>query len=201
MILIRCSPRTSDRKNSSSRCLRICDSPAWVLPGEGGAYEAPAQIVPNQRGGLPSTLDVLVAAERARSSAGGILLRSAQGDVARLPGLVAELIGLGVDVLIVVGPQAVQAARAAVSVTPIVAIDRSGSGHRDDPLIAIHRSADRRSHLGQQSSRSELTFQLFDRASDRFGGIRLFHPAKKNAHSRVFVSDRPSPNKHLGLEK
>ena len=52
-----------------------------------------------------------------------ILLRSAQRDIARLPALLAELIGLGVDVLIVVGPQAVQAARAATSTVPIVALD------------------------------------------------------------------------------
>lgn len=52
-----------------------------------------------------------------------ILLRSAQGDITRLPGLVTELIGLGVDVLIVVGPQAVKAALATTSLTPIVAID------------------------------------------------------------------------------
>jgi putative ABC transport system substrate-binding protein len=52
-----------------------------------------------------------------------ILLRSAQGDITRLPGLVAELIGLGVDVLIVVGPHAVRAARATTSTIPIVALD------------------------------------------------------------------------------
>jgi putative ABC transport system substrate-binding protein len=52
-----------------------------------------------------------------------ILLRSAQGDITRLPGLVAELIGLGVDVLIVVGPQGVRAALATTSTIPIVALD------------------------------------------------------------------------------
>src|SRR5262249_42335790 len=52
-----------------------------------------------------------------------ILLRTAHGDVARLPSLVAELIGLGADVLIVVGPQAVRAARTATSSTPIVGLD------------------------------------------------------------------------------
>jgi putative ABC transport system substrate-binding protein len=52
-----------------------------------------------------------------------ILLRTAHGDIARLPSLIAELIGLGVDVLVVVGPQAVGAARAATSVTPIVGLD------------------------------------------------------------------------------
>jgi putative ABC transport system substrate-binding protein len=52
-----------------------------------------------------------------------ILPRSAQGDIARLPGLVAELIGLGVNVLIVVGPHAVRAARATTSTIPIVALD------------------------------------------------------------------------------
>jgi putative ABC transport system substrate-binding protein len=52
-----------------------------------------------------------------------ILLRTAHGDVARLPGLVAELIGLRVGVLIVVGPQTVRAAREATSVVPIVGLD------------------------------------------------------------------------------
>lgn len=52
-----------------------------------------------------------------------VLLRTAHGDITRLPGLVAELIGLKVDVLIVVGPQAVRVARAATAVTPILALD------------------------------------------------------------------------------
>jgi putative ABC transport system substrate-binding protein len=52
-----------------------------------------------------------------------ILLRSAQGDIARLPGLVAELIGRGVGVLVVIGPQAGRAARATTTSVPIVALD------------------------------------------------------------------------------
>lgn len=51
------------------------------------------------------------------------LLRSAQGDVARMPGLIAELVGLGVNVLVVVGLAAVKAALAAAPATPVVAID------------------------------------------------------------------------------
>jgi putative ABC transport system substrate-binding protein len=60
-----------------------------------------------------------------------ILLRTAHGDVARLPGLVAELVSLGVGVLIMVGPQAVRAARAAAPATPIIGIDLE-----TDPLSA-----------------------------------------------------------------
>jgi putative ABC transport system substrate-binding protein len=52
-----------------------------------------------------------------------ILLRTAQGDIARLPALVEELLGLGVGVLIVVGPQAVRAAHAATSSVPLIGID------------------------------------------------------------------------------
>ncbi len=52
-----------------------------------------------------------------------ILLRSAKGDVERMPGLIAELIGLGVNVLVVVGLAAVKAALAAAPATPVVAID------------------------------------------------------------------------------
>jgi putative ABC transport system substrate-binding protein len=52
-----------------------------------------------------------------------ILLRTAHGDVTQLPSIIAELIGLRVDVLVVVGPQSVRAARAATSVMPIVGLD------------------------------------------------------------------------------
>src|SRR5262245_23433450 len=52
-----------------------------------------------------------------------VLLRSAEGDPLRMPGLVEELIELGAEVLIVVAPQAVRAARQVTSTTPIVAID------------------------------------------------------------------------------
>src|SRR5262245_24805142 len=52
-----------------------------------------------------------------------ILLRSAEGDPGRLPQLVAELIDLGVGVLIVVGPAALRAASQVTKSTPIVAID------------------------------------------------------------------------------
>jgi putative ABC transport system substrate-binding protein len=52
-----------------------------------------------------------------------VLLRSAQGDVARMPQLIAELVGLGAGVLVVVGLPAVQAALAAAPNTPVVAID------------------------------------------------------------------------------
>jgi putative tryptophan/tyrosine transport system substrate-binding protein len=52
-----------------------------------------------------------------------ILLRTAQGDNARLPALVTELLDLKVDALIVIGPQAIRVARAATSVTPLIALD------------------------------------------------------------------------------
>lgn len=52
-----------------------------------------------------------------------VLLRSAQGDIARMPGLIAELVGLGVGVLVVVGLAAVKAALSATPAMPVVAID------------------------------------------------------------------------------
>ena len=51
------------------------------------------------------------------------LVRSAQGDLTKLPGLVAELVAQGADVLIVVGADAVRAAARTTKSTPIVAID------------------------------------------------------------------------------
>jgi len=52
-----------------------------------------------------------------------MLLRSAEGDPQRVPQLVAELIGLKVGVLVVVGGEAVRLAAQAAKTTPIVAID------------------------------------------------------------------------------
>ena len=52
-----------------------------------------------------------------------VLLRSADGDARRLPQLVEELIALKVGVLIVVGAEAVRAARLTTMAMPIVAID------------------------------------------------------------------------------
>lgn len=50
-----------------------------------------------------------------------VLLRSAQGDAGRLPQLVEELISLNVGVLIVVGPEAIEAALHASKTVPISA--------------------------------------------------------------------------------
>ncbi len=52
-----------------------------------------------------------------------VLTRSAQGDLEKLPGLVAELIAQGAGVLIVVGADAVRAAVRSTKIMPIVAID------------------------------------------------------------------------------
>jgi putative tryptophan/tyrosine transport system substrate-binding protein len=52
-----------------------------------------------------------------------VLLRSAGDDERRLPALLAELVGLGAGVLIVVGAAAVRAASAMVRAVPVVAID------------------------------------------------------------------------------
>jgi putative ABC transport system substrate-binding protein len=61
--------------------------------------------------------------ERGYVEGESVFLRSAGGDVARLPSLVAELIGLGVGVLIVVGAGPVRAASQVTKTVPIVAID------------------------------------------------------------------------------
>ena len=60
-----------------------------------------------------------------------VLLRSAEGDLSRLPALVGELIALDVGVLIAVGASAVKAARQVTATTPIVAIDLE-----TDPVLA-----------------------------------------------------------------
>ncbi|MBV8167826.1 MAG: ABC transporter substrate-binding protein [Alphaproteobacteria bacterium] len=52
-----------------------------------------------------------------------VLLRSAQGDLARLPTLAAELVGLGADVLVAVGLPAIKAALSARPAKPVVAMD------------------------------------------------------------------------------
>src|SRR5262245_9232851 len=52
-----------------------------------------------------------------------VVRRAADGNLSRLPALAAELVGLGVSVLIVLGPAALRAASQVTKTVPIVAID------------------------------------------------------------------------------
>jgi putative tryptophan/tyrosine transport system substrate-binding protein len=52
-----------------------------------------------------------------------VIFRSAEGELSRVPGLIAELINRGSGVLVVVGAQAVRAASRTTTTVPIVAID------------------------------------------------------------------------------
>jgi len=89
------------------------------VPGKIG-YLHPTTIDPHHE-----TLAQLATVWRERGYVEGesVFLRSAGGDLARLPQLVTELIGLGVGVLIVVGAAPVRAASQATKTVPIVAID------------------------------------------------------------------------------
>jgi putative ABC transport system substrate-binding protein len=62
-----------------------------------------------------------------------VLLRSADGDVQRLPALASELVQQGAGVLIVVGAEAVRVVSRAMKSTPIIAIDLE-----TDPVRAGH---------------------------------------------------------------
>jgi len=83
-------------------------------------YLHPATIAPDS-----SLLSILRPKWRELAYVEGetILLRTAAGDVTRLPDLIKELVGLGAGVLIMVGPQAVRAAHAVAPTTPLVGLD------------------------------------------------------------------------------
>jgi putative ABC transport system substrate-binding protein len=68
-----------------------------------------------------------------------VLLRAAEGDGTRFPKLVADLIGAGAGVLIVVGAQALQAATKTTSNVPIVAIDLETDPVRAGLAVSIAR--------------------------------------------------------------
>jgi putative ABC transport system substrate-binding protein len=78
--------------------------------------------------------------------------RSAGGEDERLPSLAAELVGLGVEVLIVNGRPAVQAARKATGTIPIVMIGL--------PAIFPLRTFADRALLSYAPSRSEITLRV-----------------------------------------
>ncbi len=84
------------------------------------AYLHPRTIAPDH-----STVMILRAAWLRLGYIEGetVLLRSADNDIGRVPALVAELAGLGVAALIVVGAAAVAAASRATKSLPLVAID------------------------------------------------------------------------------
>lgn len=67
-----------------------------------------------------------------------VLLRSAEGELSRLPELVAELIRSEIGVLIVVGPAAVRAAHR-TSTVPIVAIDLETDPVRSGLVASLER--------------------------------------------------------------
>jgi ABC transporter substrate binding protein len=67
-----------------------------------------------------------------------VLLRSAEGELSRLPELVAELIRHEIGVLIVVGPAAVRAAHR-TSTVPIVAIDLETDPVRSGLVASLDR--------------------------------------------------------------
>lgn len=87
-------------------------------PGKIG-YIHPRTIAPNN-----PTITILRPVWRSLGYTNGesILLRSANDDPKRYPALVSELMELGAGVLIVIGPEAIRAARKVASV-PIVALD------------------------------------------------------------------------------
>ena len=107
--------------------------------GTAGAVSAPSIVLaqlPNVRGKIgyvhpvtvsPSHITFLVLRKEWQRlgyvEGDTVLVRSADNDPKRLPGLVSQLVGQGVGVLIVVGADAVRAAAKASQTTPIVAID------------------------------------------------------------------------------
>jgi putative ABC transport system substrate-binding protein len=58
-----------------------------------------------------------------RESAIELIVRLADGDLARLPALATDLVGSRVDIILAAGPPAVQAARAATANIPVIALD------------------------------------------------------------------------------
>ena len=55
----------------------------------------------------------------------------------------------------------------------------------------------RRLRGGQQASRSQLSFQLFDRAVGRFRAVGSLHPPQKRTDDAILIPDRPSANEDL----
>ena len=116
----------------------MMDRRSFML-GTAGAVSAPSIVLaqsPNVRGKIgyvhpitvgPShiTFSVLQKEWKRLGYVEGetVLVRSANNDPKRLPGLVSELVGQGVGVLIVVGADAVRAAARVTQATPVVAID------------------------------------------------------------------------------
>lgn len=110
--------------------------PAWAQP-----RRAPGKIgVVNMR---PATITVAImrpVLQRLGYVEGeSLLLRNAEGDLRRLPDIIDELIDQRVGVLIVVGPEALQAAHRATRTLPIVAIDLETDPVRSGLATSIGR--------------------------------------------------------------
>ena len=101
-----------------------------ALPAQAQQPGAMRRIGILHPGDLPLTgyrttafLEGVYASSGLREKSIEIRVRVAAGDLAKMPGLAAELAGEGVDLLLAVSPVAVRAARAAMHSVPIVALD------------------------------------------------------------------------------
>ncbi len=119
---------------------------ALGAPGIAGAQSARAArkigyLHPTTIAPTHETLVILRRAWQALGYVEGetVLLRSAEGDPARLHSLVAELIGLDVGVLIVVGAGAVRAASRVTTTIPIVAFDLETDPVRAGYAVSVAR--------------------------------------------------------------
>jgi putative ABC transport system substrate-binding protein len=65
----------------------------------------------------------LIDSDNQRGSGVEMIVRLADGDLARLPPLAADLVASRVEAIIAAGPPAVQAARGATSTIPVIAVD------------------------------------------------------------------------------
>jgi putative ABC transport system substrate-binding protein len=126
--------RTAGRKGASDRMKRriflgvaavvACASTGWLHAQPRAAHKIgylhPRTVAPTH-----STRLILSRAWRQLGYAEGdsVLLRSADDDVRRLPGLARELVAHGAGVLIVVGAEALRLVAREITTTPIVAID------------------------------------------------------------------------------
>src|SRR5262245_35863320 len=126
--------------------------------------------------------------------------RYAEGSLQKLPGLLADLLGIPVDVIVATGPPTIRAAKQATSAIPIVM-----TGHSDDPVgLGFVASLERpggnvtglaNPHAALSGKRLELLCQAFP-AIGRVGV--LWHPAD-SLHPRE-LKETESAAQALGLQ-
>jgi putative ABC transport system substrate-binding protein len=128
--------------------------------------------------------------------------RFAEGQLDRLPGLAAELVGLPVDLLVVAGPSPLQAARAATKTMPIVMLAGSSDPVGEGVAVSLARPGGNITGLTYAVSpeRFGKQLELLKEASPHVSRVAVWWDQQMSLFHQSWAAPLRAAAQRLGLE-